>query len=68
MKKIRFLFAGNFEIQNKPYAFEKGDIVDVSDTDADVLVAGLCAELVDDKPVEKAKKAKKEAETWQDEH
>jgi len=44
MKKITFLFAGNFEISGQVFHFEEGQTADVPEKDAKRLVDGLCAE------------------------
>ena len=56
--KIRFLFSGNFEVNNKVNAYLKDDIIEVSEEDADRLIVGLCAELATTTLVEKPKKYK----------
>jgi hypothetical protein len=44
MKKIRFLFDGNFEVQGRDRHFTEGQVEEVSDADAKRLIEGLCAE------------------------
>jgi len=44
MKKITFLFAGNFEVAGQVFHFEAGQSANVPDKDAKRLVDGLCAE------------------------
>jgi len=57
MKKIVFLFAGNFEIDGQMFHFEQGQSADVQDNDAERLVKGLCAEYPNTrKPAKKAVK------------
>ena len=56
MIKIRFMFSGNFEVNNRVNAYSKGDVIDAPDNDAYELVIGLCAELVKDKLIEKPRK------------
>ena len=43
MKKIKFLFTGNFELNGRDRHFVKGEITDAEDADADRLIVGLCA-------------------------
>ena len=43
MKKIEFLFEGNFDVEGHPRHYKKGDVVDVPEADAARLVAGKCA-------------------------
>ncbi len=44
MKKIRFLFDGNFEIAGRDRHYRRGDTEEVDDADAERLIVGLCAE------------------------
>lgn len=60
--KIKFLFSGNFDIEGKARHFEEGEIIDASPADGELLVTGLCAELVSEKKTKTAK-----AEKWQPE-
>lgn len=55
MKKIRFLFEGNFEVGRRDRHYLEGEIVEADDADADRLIIGLCAEEVTDKPKRKQK-------------
>jgi len=43
LKKIQFLFEGNFEINGRDIHFEKDSIIETEDEDADRLIEGLCA-------------------------
>lgn len=61
MRKIKFLFDGNFELQGRDRHFVEGEITDAEDTDAARLVEGLCAEYAD---LPKPRKVRKE-DTWQ---
>lgn len=76
MKKIKFLFTGNFELNGRDRHFVKGEITDAEEKDADRLIVGLCAieyhgevievtSLTDEKPVyveAKPRKSKKDGE------
>jgi len=55
--KIRFLFAGNFDVDGQPRHYRAGDIEDVTEADAARLIDGKCAELAD-KPKEKVRDGK----------
>ena len=44
MKKIRFLFTGNFDVEGHPRHYEQGAVEAVPDEDAKRLIAGKCAE------------------------
>ena len=43
MKKIEFLFDGNFDVEGQPRHYEKGEVVDVPKADAERLVNDKCA-------------------------
>lgn len=57
MKKIRFLFAGNFDVDSQPRHYQAGDIEEVTEADAARLISGKCAELAD-KPKKEVKHGK----------
>lgn len=46
IKKIRFLFSGNFDIEGQPRHYEKDEIEEVQEADAARLVSDKCAEYV----------------------
>lgn len=58
MKKIQFLFEGNFEINRRDSHFLEGETVEVDDADADRLIKGLCAVELTDEPKPKPRKRK----------
>ena len=43
MRKIEFLFEGNFDVEGQPRHYGKGDVVDVPEADAEKLVRDKCA-------------------------
>jgi hypothetical protein len=50
--KIKFLFAGNFEVEGKDLHFEKDATFDAPAADAQRLVDGKCAEYVELEQIE----------------
>ena len=47
MRKIKFLFEGNFELAGRDRHYTEGTVEDADDVDAARLVEGLCAEYAD---------------------
>jgi len=50
MRKIVFLFEGNFDVENYPRHFKKGQVEEVPEADAFRLVADKCAAYYVPKP------------------